>query len=342
MKIRLISDLHIDVNSTYGVEIPNNDVFTLIAGDICGTVDDTINWIHKNVKTGAFCAGNHIVYNPNFKKDKNLIVPIEDLKEKLHREFPLDGDVTFFDDDVGVISKEICPGVLLISDVLYTDYKLPIQTYNPTGRQKRNMMMAEPSLGNRSYLNDFVYGYTRKEMYKKEKWDTPDMRYGSPKGMWQLRPKFYRNHHNRVWKKIQALVEANPDKNIILMTHHCLSKGCISPEYVDDRLNASYVSNKEAWIKKHPNIKLILSGHVHYRRHFKIGETLYVLNPLGYCRDTMEQINPETGKKEMWTPDCFIDTDTWELTYEPYDNEHWHEVKNCYLNSLLKYSGFFF
>ena len=347
MKIRLISDLHIDVNNTYGVSIPNNDVFTLIAGDICGTVDNTIEWVKNNVKRGAFCAGNHIVYNPKVREYKNLmqydkIEPIETLKQKLHEAFPLDSDITFFDDDVGVISKEICDNVLLVADVAYTDYKLPIKGLNPKGNCKFNMQISEPNFGNRPYLNDFVYGFTKKEMYKKASWDGQDLKYGTPKGLWYLRPKFYKNHHNMVWKKITEIVENNPDKNIILMTHHCLSKKCISDEYCNDSLNASYVSNKDSWIKNHKNIKLILSGHVHHRAHFKVGETLYVLNPLGYCRDTMTQFNPETKKNEMWTPNCFIDTETWNLTYEPYVNEVWEEKKKEMDNYLLKYAGLFF
>lgn len=347
MKIRLISDLHIDVNDTYGVSIPDNDVFTLIAGDICGTVDNTIEWVKNNVKRGAFCAGNHIVYNPKVREYKETmhydkIEPIETLKQRLHEAFPLDSDITFFDDDVGVLAKEICDGVLLVADVAYTDYKLRIKGVNPTGDYKRNMWMSEPKFGRGSYLNDFVYGFTKRKMYDKEPWDGPDLRYGTPRGLWQLRPKYYRNHHNRVWRKITQIVESNPNKNIILMTHHCISKKCISAEYVDDALNASYVSNKDAWIRKHPNIKLILSGHVHHRAHFKVGETLYVLNPLGYCRDTMKQFNPETNKMEMWTPHCFVDTDTWELAYEPYENEDWEEKKKAADEYILKYAGMFF
>ena len=341
MKIRLLSDLHIDVNHNYPLTLPDDGVFTLIGGDICGTVDDTIKWIHDNVKQGAFCAGNHIVYNPEVKN--GVKIPIEDLKEKLHKEFPLDADVTFMDDDVGVITKQLTDKVLLIADVMYTDYHLKIPGVNPSGNVKKNMGLSEPKFSKGSYLNDFCYGFTRKEMYKKEPWDkSGGLTYGSPKGMWYLRPKYYRNHHNRVWRKIVEIVEANPDKEIILMTHHCLSKKCISEDYVNDSLNASYVSDKDAWIEKHPNIKLILSGHVHHRAQFKVGETLYVLNPLGYCRDTLYQKNPDTNENEMWTPNLFIDTDTWKLTKEPYVNKEWEKTYKDFQDRFLKYARFFF
>ena len=340
MKIRLISDLHIDVNEDYGVDLGDNDVFTLIAGDICGKVDGTIEWLGKNVKKGALCAGNHIVYNPDAIGDNAKIVPIEDLKKRLHKEFPLDADVTFFDYDVKVMQKEIGENLLLVSDVMYTDYLLPIPGINPKGDPGRNMHLAEPKFSG-SYLNDFRFGYTRKKMYEKDKWDDGTSSYGTPKGIWHLKAKYYKDHHEKAWKKVTEIVEANPDKNIILMTHHCLSPKCISEEYVNDTLNASYVSDKEDWILTHPNVKLILSGHVHHRNSFKIGGTLYVLNPLGYCRDTAKQFNPETKKMEMWTPHCFVDTDTWELTYEPYENEKWEERLEICNNRFAALSRFF-
>lgn len=339
MKIRLISDLHIDVNSSYGVSLTDdgdNDVFTLIAGDISGKVEETTKWIEKNVKYGAFCAGNHIVYNPDVHNiDNPTKIAIEDLKMELHKKFPLESNVTFFDDDVGVISKQISDKVLLIADVLYTDYKLKIPNINPKGLQKTNMHLAEPKMHG-SYLNDFVYGFTKQKMYDKDEHST------EPDGLWKLRPQYYLDHHNRVWKKIKDIVENNPDMDIIIMSHHCLSTKCISKNYVNDALNSSYVSNKDSWIKKHPNIKLILSGHVHHRNNFYIGNTLYVLNPLGYCRDTAIYKNPQTNKDEMWTPHCFIDTDTWKLTYEPYDNEKWREVLEAYHNIIMRYHGLFF
>lgn len=344
MKLRLISDLHIDINDKFGVSLTEsgeNDVFTLIAGDICGTVDNTIEWIGNNVKRGAFCAGNHIVYDPKALKS-NEKVPIEDIKNRLHEKFPINGDVTFFDYDVGVMSKEIGENVLLVSDVMYTDYRLKIPVVNPRGLIKKNMIMAEPRGFGCGYLNDFVYGFTKKRMYKKEKWDNGKSSYGTPKGIWHLRAKYYRDHHVKAWKAVTDIVEANKDKDVVIMTHHCLSPKCISDDYVNDSLNASYVSDKEKWIKNHPNIRLILSGHVHHRANFKVGNTLYVLNPLGYCRDTATQFNPETNKNEFWTPNCFVDTKTWELTYEPYENEHWEEMLEIHRSNILKYAGLFF
>jgi predicted phosphodiesterase len=321
MKIRLMSDLHIDYNHKYKITLPQDDVFTLIAGDISGIPTKTIDWINDNVKNGAFCAGNHIVYNPRvFDRAFPEAQTIETIKNKLHEAFPLDGNVTFLDYDVGVMCKQLDDKTLLIGDVMYTDYKLKVKYVNPNGSVKVNMSLAEPGNRYKTYLNDFVYGFTDNKKLSRHK--------DSTHSLWSLSSKYYKYHHNNAWKELTRIVEENSDKNIIIMTHHCLSTGCISASYCNDSLNASYVSNKDNWIKKHPNVKLILSGHVHHRTNFKVGETQYVLNPLGYCRYHMLQMNHETGKSEMWTPYCYIDTDTWELTYEPYDNAEWRDIRD--------------
>ena len=146
MKIRILSDLHLDINKDYDLDLHKNganDVFTLIAGDICGDPRKTIEWIKKNVHQGGFCCGNHLVYN-----DRNMA--IEDLKNELHEAFPLNSNITFFDNDVGVISKEIDDGILLVSDVLYTDYKLKINGFNERGSTSEHD-------GGRTKVQRFVY-----------------------------------------------------------------------------------------------------------------------------------------------------------------------------------------
>ena len=56
MKIRVISDLHIDVNE----EIPlkyDDDTFTIICGDISNDAAITAQWVHENIKRGLFVGG---------------------------------------------------------------------------------------------------------------------------------------------------------------------------------------------------------------------------------------------------------------------------------------------
>ena len=42
MKIRIMSDIHNDVNYKYPFRLADVDKFTIVAGDISGSVNDTI------------------------------------------------------------------------------------------------------------------------------------------------------------------------------------------------------------------------------------------------------------------------------------------------------------
>lgn len=327
MKLRIISDLHLDVNDRYPVEIPKKtrDVFTLIAGDISGDPFKTsIPWIRENIQRGAIVAGNHLVYNRSG-------LPLEDLKEEMHKAFPLDSDITFFDDDVGVVEKDISENVLLLADVMYTDYQLPV-CWRDSERSKEetilaNMKSASPRFG-RSYLNDFIHGKTRWKPGKDSIFfDDPSSFYARKDGFATLCPEYYLRHHERIWKKMQEIVEKNPEKDIIIMTHHCLSERCISSEYVDDILNASYVSKKDDWIAAHKNIRLIVSGHVHHRTSFKVGNALYVTNPLGYCTSSLLATGPlDNNKTCCWSPEVFVDTETWQLSAGKFNSSKLRET----------------
>ena len=48
MKIRVLSDLHVDLNERYPLELDNKEIFTIVAGDTANNVDTSIDWIQKN------------------------------------------------------------------------------------------------------------------------------------------------------------------------------------------------------------------------------------------------------------------------------------------------------
>lgn len=267
MKIRVVSDLHIDINNAAPLHL-DDDVFTLVAGDVAGNPDLIVKWMRANVKHGAFVSGNHDVYETD--------LPIEDIKVNLSQAFPVSGDVVYFDNDAGVVSKEIDDNVLLVADVMYTDYQFNTFTYQSSpDNVRRNIEAADPALNfHMTGMNDFNYGITRK-LFKGRN----DK--GTGKG-WRLVPEWCLEHFNRAFKAVDEVVSSNPSKDIILMTHHCLSPKCISSEYSRDSLNASYVSDKTEWIHAHPNIKVIVSGHIHSKQMFEEGTAKYVMNPLGY------------------------------------------------------------
>lgn len=304
MKIRVISDLHLDVNDKFPFSIKqeDRDVFTLIAGDVSGNVKLTARWVKENINNGMFIVGNH---DPAYN---DIGWTIKNQKLYLHDKFNVQGsNVTYLDESVGVMSKEIPnTNILVVGTTLYTDYRY-ISEDDKKWFDKRNEALkkdGEPEIDigvmNRSSgerrLNDFRWGKVEDEI------EFGKQRY--------LRAKDYEKWFNSSFQKIKEIIEANPDKEIIVLTHHCPTPKCISGEYVNSNLNSSYVSDLEDFIKSHTNIKAWCCGHVHSVTIDKVGETLIVCNPRGYER------NFESDK---WNPNTFIDTDKWEVVTEEWE-----------------------
>ena len=282
MKIRVLSDLHIDVNEMYAAHkneqfnkaLANNDVFTIVAGDTAGSPEIAIDWIKQHISKGLIIAGNHIVYDSNGQ-------PVQALKQQMAQAFPKDGPITFLDQMTGIMSKEI-DGILFIGTTLYTDYALYPDISVEWAMHK----------GFRG-LNDFYTGYTK---------DKDTVR--------RLMPTDYRRWFIESAKEITRLVEANPDKEVVLITHHCPSEKCCT--FRDEILNTSYASNLEGFIQTHPNIRLWIAGHAHNRKEFKVGNCLVLMNPRGYEHE---------GECYGFTPNVFVDTKNWTVQREKVEND---------------------
>lgn len=263
MKIRIMSDLHLSLNEKYHLELKKDDIYTLIAGDLGPDYKQNVKWIKNNISKGAFISGNHDAYTHDN-------TPIEDVKEFYHKKFPIDSDITYFDNDVGVISKDLDDKTILVADVLYTDFTYPCFHYDSELKenelQKRNMRRVTPKMSG-SYMNDFMF-FTRNGKYSNGK----NCIHGG--GLYYIKPEMYVEHFNNTFSKITDIIEHNTDKDIILMTHHCLSPKCQTPSFDHRELNSAYITNKEKWILDHPNIRMVVSGHIHNVRDFKIGNTL--------------------------------------------------------------------
>ena len=327
MKIRVFSDIHIDVNSGFPFSLRDKDTFTLIPGDVSGNVKGTAKWIQSNIHNGMFIVGNH---DPAYN---DLGWTIKKQKQFLHDKFPEDGPVTFMDESVGVMSKTI-PGtdILVIGSTLYTDYQYVgefLQRCLEDGNKRRaengeeplvaeTVNMAAASRG----LNDFRWGHVEDEF--------------DDRGLKQrfVRPDDYKKWFEITFKKIDQLVHENHDKDIIVMTHHCPSPKCISERYVNNNMNASYVSDLEKFIIDNPNIRAWVCGHVHSTTNTTVGDKgqLLICNPRGYERDF------ECGE---WTPNLFIDTDTWTTSSKKFVSKRLDDAREKARAAFMKWAPFF-
>ena len=330
MKIRVISDLHVDINQHFPFALKNEekDVYAIVAGDVSGNVKLSAKWMMDNIHQGVFIVGNH---DPSYN---DLGWTIKKQKEYLHKKFPLEGDVTFMDEMVGVMSKPI-PGtnVLVVGSTLYTDYlyaddrrtaglKDGNAKRREYGEDEITMEDVNMAAGARG-LNDFRWGHVEDEF------DDRQLKQRL------VRPEDYKKWFEVTLKKIQEIVEANPDKDIIVVTHHCPTPKCIASRYVESNMNASYVSDLEGFIVEHPNIRAWCCGHVHNVAITEVGDKgqMIICNPRGYEKEL---------ENDDWSPNTFIDTDTWKVTVEPYKNKKLDDARKKFRDDFMKYAPLFF
>lgn len=306
MKIRVLSDLHIDINSDYPLELEDKDMFTIICGDTSGTPSESIEWIRNNVHNGVGVTGNHLVYN---YCDKTVY----ELKEELHKAFPIDNSFTFLDEACGVVSKEV-NGILFVGSCFYTDYKLPINNNSSLKQTAKEIKLKNMLLSHRC-MNDFKWGFVDTTVKERKSFDEKTGTFlikGFPDFIY-MTPNDYLKWFKSTFKAIKKVLDENENsespKPVILITHHCLSKKCIVGDYVNASTNASYCSDLEKFIKSYKYIKVVCSGHIHSGKTFDIkrkdGSIIhYVMNPRGYIN---------RGECRNFNKRLYIDTDTWEV-----------------------------
>lgn len=284
-KIRIISDIHIDINRDYTLSY-KDDIFTIICGDICGNFKDTYKWVKKNIKQGILVCGNHIVYNDEMK-------PISYIKEYLHKKFPVDSPVTLLENEVGVLSKEV-DGILFVGSCMYTDYKLRVFGLEDVDEK---FLITSNKWKSHYVMNDFNFG----------------IRKMSKQIISYLTPDDYEEQFRDTMDKMITILEENEKKEhplpVVLITHHPLSARCIAKRFKNSEVNASFVSDREDFIIRFPSIKLICSGHVHDSFQFNLDDNdeqspLYIINPRGYIRSN-------EGKK--FNPNLCVNTKTWKV-----------------------------
>ena len=257
MKIRILSDLHLDING-YPPPLSDKDSFTIICGDIAGSVQTACQWLDENIHNGLFVAGNHMFYS-----EPKLTV--EDIVEKYQAKYPLDKPVSFLNNSYKIIDDTVFVGA-----TLWTDYRLFGAGAAPLYKYAATMGM-----------NDFRLGHIRQNGR-----------------IARLTPEYCEAQFEQSLAYIKKVVEAYPDKNIVVITHHAPSVKSVDKEYLNSGLSPSFANNLDQFILDHPNIKLWCHGHIHSFKNYQIGKCRVVCNPKGYAR-----LNEKTRFQPNFTVD---------------------------------------
>lgn len=250
MKIRVISDLHIDVNRHIPIEY-DDDIFTVVCGDVSGYAEDTIEWVKNNVRRGVFVEGNHIAYSGKYT--------IPESHAQLEYCFPLGEDVSYLNNSYKVVDE-----IVFVGGTLWTNFRLgfPIDINIPekgieeaAKYAQKNMAIAKVGM-NDYRLNRLTDGLLQ-----------PENTF-----FW-----FY-----ETMETIANVCEKFSNKKIVVVTHHAPSARSLDERYVNSIPNPCYASDMDAFIEQNQNIALWCHGHIHEATRYQIGNTEVVCNPRGY------------------------------------------------------------
>jgi hypothetical protein len=82
---------------------------------------------------------------------------------------------------------------------------------------------------------------------------------------------------------IQKVADENPDKTLIVATHHAPSLQGVAPSQRTSRLNPAYFTDLHALIEAHPNIAVWVHGHTHVQTEYAVGACRVLSNARGYA-----------------------------------------------------------
>lgn len=241
MKISLVSDLHLDINSD--VVLPGGEVL-ILAGDICEyrSLRDKPN-VQKffEIECAKYTKvlmvlGNHEHYGHKFHKT------YDDMKALLP------ANVTLLENETVEYNDVVFLGATLWTDLNRGD---PVTAWHL-----------------KSFMNDYKVVqnyYPERGLYYK------------------LTPEWTADVHKKTVEYFKTVLEADPDKPFVLITHHAPSFASVNEKYKNDTTtNGGFASELGEFILDHPNIRVAVHGHMHDPVDYMIGDTRVLSNPRGY------------------------------------------------------------
>ena len=118
-------------------------------------------------------------------------------------------------------------------------------------------------------------------------------------GYTNLKPADTVVRHRHMLGYIKQIVAEKHNEKFVVVGHHAPSKISTHENYKDQFLmNGAYSSDLSEFIMDRPQIKLWTHGHTHHPFDYVIGETRIVCNPRGY-----EGYEPDSG----WNPNIMIE-----------------------------------
>ena len=282
MKIKLVSDLHLEFND---IDVHPGDANILIlSGDILladsladfppdydnSTIvssrqlqairfRDFLRYCSEDFEHVIYVAGNHEFYH--YRWHDTLAV--------LRRECSRLHNVHFLENDTFEIAD-----ILFVGATLWTNFN----NYDPT-----TIFACTGPTG----LNDYQLITNEDFYFKKLKSDAVIAR-----------------HKKTIEYFDKTISNTASDKKVVVVSHHAPTLKSIAFEYRNQTLiNGAYASDLSNFILDHPNIALWTHGHIHESCDYMVGNTRIVCNPRGYTYPDNTSRNQTTN----WNLDLIIE-----------------------------------
>jgi len=258
MKINVISDLHLDFAD---LTLPGGDVL-ILSGDICEARHLKQDMYNPDMvllpKEDPLKRPDRYArfFNEECKKYREVVMVMGNhehygfqfQKTYAHIAANLPENVTLLEDQTHTIDDVVFVGATLWTDMNKMD--------DLTMYQMRSMMNDYRQI---TMFNEVKNVYHR------------------------LTPEKTVETHYRSLSYIRSVVENDPTKKYVVVTHHAPSMASIAPQYQSDRLtNGAYASDLSNFILDHSQIILWTHGHTHTMFDYMIGNTRVICNPRGY------------------------------------------------------------
>ena len=274
--LRVISDIHCDVNKGKGYTFNFGEDYVVNCGDTASTCTDAASWIIGNMRQGVVVIGNHLGYNYPYPelgvthKSNSRTCQAKKLNSLLvnHNAIRVLGSQNSFKfEDINFVGGTLYSDLLLYGEENFEECKkVASQNINDFRRCYKNRL-------------NTVTPYTIEDHLKYFKYNVMDMA-----------------------KEIRK-IRSGP---IVVVTHFAPLPYSVAPEYNGDPLTAYFVSDMRSFLKKFPKIRLWCHGHTHhkfdyiYRRkndNGKWSETRVVCNPFGYYNENSAELPQKYGTR---------------------------------------------
>ena len=285
MKIKLVSDLHLEFSDCFVTNNNNYDVL-ILGGDICVAQD-----LHDHPEPSNTTDQVAIAAGIGLGRRQEKAQRFRDFFKRCSFQFPhviyIMGNHEFYHGkfyaSIDYMREECAkyPNIYLLEQ----DMKIIDDVVFVGGTLWTNMNRRDPLTMHaiKDMMNDFRIIRNDQREYA------------------AMSPLDVAIRHDKTLGYIKHVVQEHKDKKCVVVGHHSPSFKSVHETYQAQTLmNGGYHSDLSEFIVDHPQIKLWTHGHTHYPFDYVIGETRIVCNPRGYEGDGYSE---DTG----WNPNIVLE-----------------------------------